>query len=116
MEITSFFFFFYIYTQGYHKHFYLSLQPKILRPTMLPGEELVSEGLRVVLDADGREDATGGLLGGPHVLPAEGALFLTTYRIIFKGTPHDPLGQSQPSPATLLSGFWNNVHFVEGLS
>ncbi|XP_051505041.1 myotubularin-related protein 13-like isoform X2 [Myxocyprinus asiaticus] len=66
-------------------------KPKILRPALLPGEELVSEGLRVVLDPDGREEATGGLLGGPHILPAEGALFLTTYRIIFKGTPHDPL-------------------------
>ncbi|XP_053369013.1 myotubularin-related protein 13 isoform X1 [Clarias gariepinus] len=71
-------------------------KPKILRPTMLPGEELVGEGLRVVLDPDGREDATGGLLGGPHMLPAEGALFLTTYRIIFKGAPHDPLVGEQP--------------------
>ncbi|KAJ8406608.1 hypothetical protein AAFF_G00301820 [Aldrovandia affinis] len=66
-------------------------KPRILRPTLLPGEEFVSEGLRVVLDPDGREDTTGGLLGGPHLLPAEGALFLTTYRVIFKGTPHDPL-------------------------
>ncbi|XP_066556941.1 myotubularin-related protein 13 isoform X2 [Amia ocellicauda] len=66
-------------------------KPKILRPPLLPGEEFVSEGLRVILDPDGREEATGGLLGGPHILPAEGALFLTTYRIIFKGTPHDPL-------------------------
>ncbi|XP_066503261.1 myotubularin-related protein 13 isoform X2 [Hoplias malabaricus] len=66
-------------------------KPKILRPALLPGEELVTEGLRVVLDPDGREEATGGLLGGPHILPAEGALFLTTYRIIFKGAPHDPL-------------------------
>ncbi|XP_030621605.1 myotubularin-related protein 13 [Chanos chanos] len=66
-------------------------KPKILRPALLAGEEFVSEGLRVVLDPDGREEATGGLLGGPHILPAEGALFLTTYRIIFKGTPHDPL-------------------------
>ncbi|XP_041131428.1 myotubularin-related protein 13-like isoform X1 [Polyodon spathula] len=64
---------------------------KILRPLLLPGEEFVSEGLRVVLDPDGREEATGGMLGGPHILPAEGALFLTTYRLIFKGTPHDPL-------------------------
>ncbi|KAG7468531.1 hypothetical protein MATL_G00143640 [Megalops atlanticus] len=40
-------------------------KPKILRPPLLPGEEFVLE--------------------------AEGALFLTTYRIIFKGTPHDPL-------------------------
>lgn len=68
-------------------------QPKILRPTLLPGEEFVCEGLRVLLDPDGREEATGGLLGGPHILPAEGALFLTTYRIIFKGTPHDQLGK-----------------------
>ncbi|XP_059373202.1 myotubularin-related protein 13-like isoform X1 [Carassius carassius] len=66
-------------------------KPKILRPALLPGEELVSEGLRVVLDPDGREETTGGLLGGPHILPAEGALFITTYRIVFKGTPHDPL-------------------------
>ncbi|XP_061102987.1 myotubularin-related protein 13 isoform X2 [Conger conger] len=66
-------------------------KPRILRPALLPGEEFVTEGLRVVLDPDGREEATGGLLGGPHLLPAEGALFLTTYRIIFKGTPHDPL-------------------------
>ncbi|XP_034535534.1 myotubularin-related protein 13 isoform X2 [Notolabrus celidotus] len=66
-------------------------KPKILRPTLLPGEEYVSEGLRVLLDPDGREEAIGGLLGGPHILPAEGALFLTTYRIIFKGIPHDTL-------------------------
>ncbi|KAG8438338.1 hypothetical protein GDO86_008863 [Hymenochirus boettgeri] len=66
-------------------------KPKILRPALLPGEEFVCEALRVFLDPDGREEATGGMLGGPHILPAEGALFLTTYRIIFKGTPHDPL-------------------------
>ncbi|KAG6933152.1 SET binding factor 2, partial [Chelydra serpentina] len=70
-------------------------KPKILRPALLPGEEFVCEGLRVLLDPDGREEATGGLLGGPHILPAEGALFLTTYRIIFKGTPHDQLAGEQ---------------------
>lgn len=47
----------------------------------------------MLLNTDGREEATGSLLGGPHILPAEGALFLTTYRIIFKGIPHDPLGK-----------------------
>lgn len=67
-----------------------ALQPKILKPVLLPGEEFVSEGLRAVLDPDGRE----GALGGPHILPAEGALFLTSYRVIFKGSPHDPLGMS----------------------
>ncbi|TNN29777.1 Myotubularin-related protein 13 [Liparis tanakae] len=76
-----------------HEDFQRVEMPKILRPALLPGEELVSEGLRVLLDPDGREGATGGLQGGPHILPAEGALFLTTYRIIFKGTPHDPLGK-----------------------
>lgn len=76
-----------------HCSLLFSHQPKILRPALLPGEEMVSEGLRVLLDPDGREEATGGLLGGPHILPAEGALFLTTYRIIFKGIPHDPLGK-----------------------
>nr|XP_020456937.1 myotubularin-related protein 5 isoform X2 [Monopterus albus] len=65
-------------------------KPKLLRPTLLPGEELVMEGMRVHLIPDGREEATG-QMGGPPLLPAEGAIFLTTYRLIFKGTPTDPL-------------------------
>lgn len=50
------------------------------------------EGLRAYLLQDGREDGLGGILGGPSLIPAEGAVFLTTYRIIFKGTPCDPYG------------------------
>ncbi|KAF7655855.1 hypothetical protein LDENG_00049320 [Lucifuga dentata] len=65
-------------------------KPKLLRPILLPGEELVMDGMRVHLISDGREEATG-LMGGPTLLPAEGAMFLTTYRLIFKGTPTDPL-------------------------
>ncbi|XP_060924481.1 myotubularin-related protein 5 isoform X4 [Limanda limanda] len=65
-------------------------KPKLLRPILLPGEELVMEGMRVHLIPDGREEATG-MMGGPPLLPAEGAIFLTTYRLIFKGTPTDPL-------------------------
>ncbi|XP_033470638.1 myotubularin-related protein 5 isoform X7 [Epinephelus lanceolatus] len=65
-------------------------KPKLLRPTLLAGEELVMDGMRVHLIPDGREEATG-LMGGPPLLPAEGAIFLTTYRLIFKGTPTDPL-------------------------
>ncbi|XP_016412023.1 myotubularin-related protein 5 isoform X3 [Sinocyclocheilus rhinocerous] len=65
-------------------------KPKLLRPTLLPGEEFVMDGMRVHLIADGREEATGAM-GGPPLLPAEGAIFLTTYRLIFKGTPTDPL-------------------------
>ncbi|XP_032913915.1 myotubularin-related protein 5 isoform X1 [Catharus ustulatus] len=66
-------------------------KPKLLRPSLLLGEECVMEGLRVYLMPDGREEAAGGSVGGPPLLPAEGAVFLTTYRIIFKGTPTDPL-------------------------
>uniref|UniRef100_A0A3B3WSX2 SET binding factor 1 n=1 Tax=Poecilia mexicana TaxID=48701 RepID=A0A3B3WSX2_9TELE len=65
-------------------------KPKLLRPTLLPGEELVMDGMRVHLIPDGREEATG-QMGGPPLLPAEGAIFLTTYRLIFKGTPSDAL-------------------------
>uniref|UniRef100_UPI003AAAC292 myotubularin-related protein 5 n=1 Tax=Centroberyx gerrardi TaxID=166262 RepID=UPI003AAAC292 len=65
-------------------------KPKLLRPTLLPGEELVMDGMRVHLISDGREEATGAM-GGPPLLPAEGAIFLTNYRLIFKGTPTDPL-------------------------
>ncbi|XP_032077912.1 myotubularin-related protein 5 isoform X1 [Thamnophis elegans] len=66
-------------------------KPKLLQPSLLIGEESVMGGLRVYLVPDGREEGAGGSLGGPPLLPAEGAVFLTTYRIIFKGTPTDPL-------------------------
>ncbi|KAI1888007.1 hypothetical protein AGOR_G00180610 [Albula goreensis] len=65
-------------------------KPKLLRPTLLMGEELMMDGMRVHLISDGRDEATG-VMGGPPLLPAEGAIFLTTYRLIFKGTPNDPL-------------------------
>ncbi|KAL4617971.1 myotubularin-related protein 5-like [Arapaima gigas] len=65
-------------------------KPKLLRPTLLSGEVLMMEGMRVHLISDGREEATG-VMGGPALLPAEGAIFITSYRLIFKGTPCDPL-------------------------
>lgn len=64
---------------------------------LLPGEELVMDAMRVHLVPDGREEATG-LMGGTPLLPSEGAIFLTTYRLIFRGTPIDPLGESLQSP------------------
>ncbi|GBL87002.1 Myotubularin-related protein 13 [Araneus ventricosus] len=70
-------------------------KPKILTPSLLQGEELLMEGLRVYLIPDGREEGTGGNLGGPSLLPAEGAVFLSNYRIIFKGTPCDPFACEQ---------------------
>lgn len=52
-------------------------------PSLLNGERLLTEGLRVYLLPDGREEGTSST--GISLLPAEGALFLTNYRIIFKG-------------------------------
>lgn len=60
---------------------------------MLPGEEVIMDGLRVYLLPDGREDSAGGLPRTPPLLPAEGAIFLTNYRIVFKGIPCDPFGK-----------------------
>ncbi|KAK4886969.1 hypothetical protein RN001_003240 [Aquatica leii] len=70
-------------------------KPKILTPNMLPGEEVLTDGLRVYLLPDGREESMAGLLGGPPLLPAEGALFITNYRIIFKGIPCDSFACEQ---------------------
>ena len=65
-------------------------QPKILAPVLLPGEEMVMDGLRVYLLADGRDEALAAT--GPVLVPAQGAFFLTTYRVIFIGTPADSQG------------------------
>ncbi|CAG9860140.1 unnamed protein product [Phyllotreta striolata] len=70
-------------------------KPKILTPNMLAGEEIIMEGLRVYLLPDGREESSVGLLSGPPLLPAEGAIFLTNYRIIFKGIPCDSFACEQ---------------------
>lgn len=59
---------------------------------MLPGEEVIMDGLRVYLLPDGREESSAGLPKIPPLLPAEGAIFLTNYRIVFKGIPCDPFG------------------------
>ena len=66
------------------------------------------DGLRVYLLPDGREGGAGGSRGGPALLPAEGAVFLTTYRVIFTGMPTDPLGEpldpSAPAPPGQVFG------------
>lgn len=82
-----------------------------MKPQLLQGEVLQFDGLRCYLIADGRElgvrrdvptthstpdkdgpdreQDMGSDIGGPCLLPAEGAIFLTNYRVIFKGTPVD---------------------------
>nr|XP_039258097.1 myotubularin-related protein 5-like isoform X1 [Styela clava] len=69
---------------------------KLLQPTLLPGETLYTQQtLRAYLSGDGRMIATGGSLGGPSLLPAEGAIFVSNYRIMFIGIPCDTLASEQ---------------------
>nr|CAB3265877.1 myotubularin-related protein 13-like [Phallusia mammillata] len=71
-------------------------KPKLLQPSLLVGESLhMPNALRAYLAPDGRSTAVGGEIGGPALLPAEGALFVTTYRVIFIGTPCDALAAEQ---------------------
>uniref|UniRef100_A0A2R9C2R0 UDENN domain-containing protein n=1 Tax=Pan paniscus TaxID=9597 RepID=A0A2R9C2R0_PANPA len=65
---------------------------KLLRLRLLSGEECVLDGLRIYLPPDRREEGAGaGSAGWPALLPAEGAVFLTTHRVIFTGMLTDPL-------------------------
>uniref|UniRef100_A0A1S4GHX4 Uncharacterized protein n=2 Tax=Anopheles gambiae TaxID=7165 RepID=A0A1S4GHX4_ANOGA len=61
-------------------------KPKLQYPVLLQEEKIIGE-LRAYLLADGREDKEGGSSG--TMLPAEGALFLTNYRVVFRGSPCD---------------------------
>ena len=57
----------------------------MIKPPLLPGEVLLLEqGLHAYLLSDGRDN---GLL-----VPADGHIFLTSYRVIFLGTPVDAQG------------------------
>ena len=77
------------------------MKPKITDPDMIEGEEKLMPGLRTYLLPDGRDkdnvkdESIGAHIGGPVYLPAEGAIFITNYRIIFKGHPCDPFYSEQ---------------------
>lgn len=59
---------------------------KIQSPPLLPGEVMLGEPMRTYLVSDGRGEDV-----GSNFFPAEGALFLTNYRVVFKGSPCDEL-------------------------
>ncbi|XP_037871165.1 myotubularin-related protein 5 isoform X2 [Bombyx mori] len=61
-------------------------KPRIVSPVLVGGEAVSGPALRAYLVCDGRPSS---------LLPAEGALFLTNYRLIFKGTPTDPFACEQ---------------------
>ncbi|KAK6766955.1 hypothetical protein RB195_026302 [Necator americanus] len=66
-------------------------KPKLLTPTLLtPCERIVVGGLRCVLLPEGRPAHVESPENNMNLVPAEGALFLTNYRIIFKGRPTNP--------------------------
>ena len=57
----------------------------MIKPPLLPGEVLfLDQSLHAYLLTDGRDN---GLL-----VPADGHVFLTSYRVIFLGTPLDAQG------------------------
>uniref|UniRef100_H2Y623 PH domain-containing protein n=1 Tax=Ciona savignyi TaxID=51511 RepID=H2Y623_CIOSA len=69
---------------------------KLLQPNLLMGEtQVITKPMRAYLASDGRATAVGGEVGGPALLPAEGAMFVTSYRVIFIGVPCDALGDTQ---------------------
>lgn len=80
------------------------LKPKITEPCLLPDEEMIIDGLRAYLLTDGRDEYLSGS-PGPQLLPAEGAIFLTTYRVIFKGTPCDQYGSCSSTDIIKLNKY-----------
>ena len=84
-----------------------------MRPALLQGEEMLGDGLRCYLVPDGRELGKGGDQGGPCLLPADGAVFLTNYRVIFKGTPVDPFGESSSSDPSVPKIMFSSVFYPE---
>lgn len=77
----------------------LCCQERHSKLDLLERESLVSDNLHCYLLPDGREVGLGNLPDGPSLLPAEGTLFVTTYRVVFKGTPLDCHGK----PRALLA-------------
>ena len=69
-------------------------QVRLSKLDLYERESMVMEYVHCHLLADGREAGLGSLPEGPSLFPAEGALFVTTYRVVFKGTPDDCQGWS----------------------
>ncbi|VDM52268.1 unnamed protein product [Angiostrongylus costaricensis] len=64
---------------------------KLLTPVLItPCERIMVGGLRCVLLPERQSIVGDNLENNMSLLPAEGALFLTNYRIIFKGRPMNP--------------------------
>jgi hypothetical protein len=77
---------------------------EILKPDfMFPGEHFIEPTpLRCHLMPDGREEVCGVNTGGSVLLPAEGCLFLTNYRLIYRGIP---IGDALMNDAVITRSF-----------
>uniref|UniRef100_A0A8C4WTT6 SET binding factor 1 n=1 Tax=Eptatretus burgeri TaxID=7764 RepID=A0A8C4WTT6_EPTBU len=87
---------------------------KLILPPLLPNEQLFVAGLRAFLLPDGREEASNPYTGSPTLLPAEGALFLTTYRVVFLGTPCEPLAGEQMVKRSFPVGSLSKAKKISG--
>uniref|UniRef100_UPI00358F28FA myotubularin-related protein 13-like n=1 Tax=Myxine glutinosa TaxID=7769 RepID=UPI00358F28FA len=87
---------------------------KLVLPSLLPNEQLFGAGLRAFLLPDGREEASNPDTGSPTLLPAEGALFLTTYRVVFLGTPCEPLAGEQMVKRSFPIGSLSKAKRISG--
>ena len=65
------------------KYIFIS-QARVFKPPLLPGEHMILEAIHAYLLPDGRDIGTW--------VPADGHIFVTSYRVIFLGSPWDPDG------------------------
>ena len=73
----------------------LFTQAKVIKPPLLPGEVLLLElGLHAYLLCDGRDDSV--------LVPADGHVFIASYRVIFLGTPCDAQGTEKASNTRII--------------
>ena len=85
-----------------------------MTPQFLSGEnDVIVKRLRTYLIADGRSTGVGGDSGGPSLLPAEGAIYVTTYRVIFIGIPCDALGWLMTSSSRVYSSCYLLQHLIK---
>lgn len=58
---------------------------RVAKPPLIQGEEMIMDSIHCYLLPDGRDIGS--------LVPADGYVFVTSYRIIFLGSPWDPEGK-----------------------
>ncbi len=60
------------------------MQVRVAKPPLIDGENMIMDAIHCYLLPDGRDIGS--------LVPADGYVFVTSYRIIFLGSPWDPEG------------------------